>query len=42
MNPKFVITRTIFLIAFECDAYLWIYLLWFVDDSIHDRNVLVW
>jgi len=42
MNPRFVINPTIFFIAFECDAHLWIYLLWFVDDNIHDRNALVW
>jgi len=41
MNPKFVITRRIFFIAFECDAYLWIYLLWLFDDSIHDRNAII-
>jgi len=41
-NPKFVITRTIFFVAFECDVHLWICLLWLFDDSIHERNALIW
>jgi len=52
-NPKFLITRTIFFIAFECnvhfadifafecDVHLQIRLLWLFDDSMHDKNAFI-
>jgi len=41
MNPKSVITRTIFFLAFHVMHIVDICVLWFFDDNICDRNVFV-